>query len=60
MQALGAKQGATRTPEQTATATFWEPLAATVWPASIRRITTERGLDVPTAARSASTRGHAT
>jgi hypothetical protein len=51
VKSLGAKQSAVRTPEQTATALFWEPLAGTVWPASIRRIATERGLDIATAAR---------
>jgi hypothetical protein len=50
VKSLGAKQSLTRTPKQTATALFWEPLAGTVWPASIRRIATERGLDIPTAA----------
>lgn len=48
---LGARNGSGRTPEQSATAWFWEPLAGTVWPASIRRLTSERGLDLPSAAR---------
>lgn len=51
VKSLGAKQSATRTAEQTATALFWEPLAGTVWPASIRRVAAERGLDLATAAR---------
>jgi hypothetical protein len=51
VRALGAKTGSTRTPGQTATALFWEPLAGTVWPASIRRMAAERGLDIATAAR---------
>ena len=51
VRSLGAKQSTERTPEQTATARFWEPLAGTVWPASIRRMATERGLDIATAAR---------
>jgi hypothetical protein len=51
VKSLGEKQSLTRTPEQTATALFWEPLAGTVWPASIRRMATERGLDIATAAR---------
>jgi hypothetical protein len=51
VKALGQKESPTRTPEQTATATFWEPLTGTVWPASIRRVSSERGLDLPTGAR---------
>jgi hypothetical protein len=51
VKSLGARQSPTRTPEQTATARFWEPLAGTVWPASIRRMAAERGLDMATAAR---------
>jgi hypothetical protein len=43
---LGAGAGSTRTAEQTATARFWEPLAGTVWPASIRRLAQEQGLDL--------------
>ena len=42
---LGASAGSTRTAEQTATARFWEPLAGTVWPASIRRLAQEQGLE---------------
>jgi hypothetical protein len=51
VKSLGEKQSLTRTPEQTATALFWEPLAGTVWPASIRRMAAERNLDMATAAR---------
>jgi hypothetical protein len=48
---LGALTGSTRTPEQTATAMFWEPLAGTVWPATIRRIAGEQALDLVSSAR---------
>ena len=51
VKALGHSQSAARTPEQTATALFWAPLAGTVWPWSIRRVSAERGLDLLTAAR---------
>jgi hypothetical protein len=51
VKSLGEKESLTRTPEQTATALFWEPLAGTVWPASIRRMAAERNLDMATAAR---------
>jgi PAP2 superfamily len=47
---LGASTGSTRTAEQTATARFWEPLAGTVWPASIRRLAQEQGLDLASSA----------
>ena len=47
---LGASAGSTRTSEQTATALFWEPLAGTVWPASIRRLAREQGLDLASSA----------
>ncbi len=47
---LGASVGSTRTPEQTATARFWEPLAGTVWPASIRRVAQEQELDLASSA----------
>ena len=43
---LGASLGSTRTAEQTATALFWLPLAGAVWPASIRRLAREQGLDL--------------
>ena len=43
---LGAQTGLTRSAKQTATAWFWEPLAGTVWPASIRRLATEQALDL--------------
>jgi len=48
---LGAKNHSLRTPEQTATALFWEPLAGTVWTATIRRMTQEQGLDLQSSAR---------
>lgn len=51
VKALGARQSSTRTPEQTATALFWAPLAGTVWPASIRRLAREQALDLATSAR---------
>src|SRR5262249_50648183 len=41
VKTLGAKNNSLRTPEQTATALFWEPLAGTVWPATIRRLARE-------------------
>jgi hypothetical protein len=47
---LGASVGSTRTPEQTATALFWLPLAGAVWPASIRRLAGEHGLDLASSA----------
>jgi hypothetical protein len=48
---LGASAGSTRTSEQTATARFWEPLAGTVWPATIRRLAREQGLDLASSAQ---------
>lgn len=51
VKTLGAKDGSTRTPEQTATALFWEPLAGTVWIPTIRRIARERELDLESSAR---------
>jgi hypothetical protein len=51
VKTLGAKYGSERTPEQTATALFWEPLAGTVWPASIRRIAADQALDLASSAR---------
>jgi hypothetical protein len=48
---FGAKNSTTRTPEQTATALFWQPLAGTVWPATIRRVAREQQLDLTSAAR---------
>jgi hypothetical protein len=38
VKTLGGHVAPHRTAEQTATALFWEPLAGTVWPASIRRM----------------------
>jgi hypothetical protein len=51
VKALGAHTGSTRSAEQTATAWFWEPLAGTVWPDSIRRLATEQGLNLESSAR---------
>jgi hypothetical protein len=48
---LGARASTTRTAAQTANALFWEPLAGTIWPASIRRIAEEQGLDVTRSVR---------
>jgi hypothetical protein len=50
VKALGASVGSSRTQEQTDTALFWEPLAGTVWPASIRRLAREQGLDLTASA----------
>jgi PAP2 superfamily len=50
VKTLGARDSSLRTPEQTATALFWEPLAGTVWPATIRRLAREQGLDLPSSA----------
>jgi hypothetical protein len=47
---LGGRDSTARTPGQTATALFWEPLAGTVWPASIRRLAREEALDLPRSA----------
>jgi hypothetical protein len=46
VRSLGVKAGSARTPEQTATAMFWEPLAGTVWPETIRRLAREQALDL--------------
>jgi hypothetical protein len=51
VRTLGVKDGSTRTPEQTATAIFWEPLAGTVWIPTIRRLAAERSLDLESSAR---------
>jgi hypothetical protein len=47
VMAFGVKSGSARTDEQTTTAMFWQPLAGTVWPATIRRMATEQALDLP-------------
>jgi hypothetical protein len=47
---LGGKDGSARSDGQTATALFWEPLAGTVWPATIRRIAREHMLDLDSSA----------
>jgi len=51
VKALGAKDGSTRSTEQTATALFWEPPAGTVWTATIRRLAREQALDLSASAR---------
>jgi hypothetical protein len=51
VKALGAKDASARTAEQTATALFWQPLAGTVWPATIRRVAREQLLDLTSSAR---------
>jgi hypothetical protein len=51
VKTLGVKLNSSRTPAQTATAWFWEPLAGTVWPVSIRRMAKEQALDLKTSAR---------
>ena len=51
VKAIGSKHGSTRTAEQTATALFWEPLAGTVWPPTVHRISRERRLDLAASAR---------
>ena len=50
VKTLGGKFSAARTHEQTATALFWEPLASTVWPVTIRRLAAEHALDLPSSA----------
>jgi hypothetical protein len=50
VKALGVRVGSQRSGEQTATALFWEPLAGTVWPATIRRLAAEQFLDLPASA----------
>ena len=50
VKALGGKHSVARTREQTATALFWEPLAGTVWPVTIRRLAAEHALDLPSSA----------
>src|SRR4029453_14396068 len=44
---FGVKAGSARTHEQTETAMFWQPLAGTVWPATIRQMAAEQSLDLP-------------
>ena len=50
VKTLGGKGSVARTREQTATALFWQPLAGTVWPVTIRRLATEHDLDLPSSA----------
>jgi hypothetical protein len=50
VKALGGKHSVARTREQTATALFWEPLAGTVWPVTIRRLAAEHALELPSSA----------
>jgi hypothetical protein len=47
----GARDAADRTPEETATAWFWEPLAGTVWPATIHRLARDKRLGLGQSAR---------
>ena len=47
----GSRDSAERRPDETATALFWEPLAGTVWPATIRRLAQEQALDLSHSAR---------
>ena len=51
VKTLGRADGSTRTAAQTAAARFWEPLAGTVWPVTIRRIAAEQSLDLLASAR---------
>lgn len=51
VKTLGARDSQVRTPEQTATALFWEPLAGAFWPASIRRLAGEKRLNLADSAR---------
>lgn len=51
VKTFGVKDDSQRTPEQTATALYWEPLAGTVWIPTIRRIAVEQGLDLTSSAR---------
>src|SRR5262245_60153198 len=51
VKAYGPKSGSSRSDEQTSTALFWEPLAGTVWPATIRRMAREHSFDLATSAR---------
>jgi hypothetical protein len=51
VRTLGVKHGSTRTPEQTATALFWEPPAGTVWLPTVHRMARDRGLDLADSAR---------
>lgn len=51
VKALGARDASARTAEQTATGLFWQPLAGTVWPATIRRVAREQLLDLTSSAR---------
>lgn len=48
---LGRSEGSARTPEQTAAARFWAPVAVTVWPATVRRLAAESRLDLAASAR---------
>ena len=51
VKSLGAKSSTTRTAAQTATGLFWEPVAGTFWPATIRRLAQEQHLDLSESAR---------
>jgi hypothetical protein len=47
----GSRNSIERTPAETATALFWEPVAGTVWPATIRRLAGEQRLAMSDSAR---------
>ncbi|MFN8060285.1 MAG: vanadium-dependent haloperoxidase [Vicinamibacterales bacterium] len=47
----GAKNSVERTAEETATAWFWEPLAGTVWPATIHRLAADERLSLAQSAK---------
>jgi hypothetical protein len=48
---LGSKDSTARTSADTATALFWEPVSATVWTPTIRRLAHEQGLGLLESAR---------
>ena len=51
VKTLGRSERSTRTPAETATARFWEPLAGTVWTTTIRRLARDHALDLEASAR---------
>jgi hypothetical protein len=51
VKTLGRAEGSLRTSADTATARFWEPLAGTVWTATIRRLARDHALDLEESAR---------
>jgi len=48
---FGSKDSVKRTRDETHIAWFWEPLAGTVWPATIRRLAEQQSLDLLPSAR---------